>query len=203
MKALAKNVDAEDVEKVLKVDFPRMTRKLVADLTGKNDRRYTMFDHVPEQRERWIKVKNFRKTRITLLTKTTDVSSPTVRSPAFCTCAKVVMYSVVNKSRPVRLQAVINCHHGTVNLRLNVELTRWRSDRINSDSRSTATVDSECVGAPSLSSPLLFSRALLRPRTLRMYLRRNTTTRSATRSLREFNSDSGTERCRSFKENCH
>lgn len=112
-------------------------------------------------------------------------------------------YSVVNKSRPVRLQAVINCHHGTVNLPLNVELTRWRSDRINSDSRSTATVDSECVGAPSLSSPLLFSRALLRLRTLRMYLRRNTTTRSATRSLREFNSDSGTERCRSFKENCH
>lgn len=38
MKALAKNVDVRDMEKVLK-----------------NDKRYIMFDHIPEQRERWIR----------------------------------------------------------------------------------------------------------------------------------------------------
>lgn len=38
MKALAKSVDVSDMQKVLK-----------------NDKRYTMFDHVPEQRERWIR----------------------------------------------------------------------------------------------------------------------------------------------------
>ncbi|KAK0486950.1 hypothetical protein EDD18DRAFT_1192549 [Armillaria luteobubalina] len=38
MKALAKNVDVREMEKVLK-----------------NDKRYIMFDHVPEQRERWIR----------------------------------------------------------------------------------------------------------------------------------------------------
>ncbi|KAG6880045.1 hypothetical protein C0992_007362 [Termitomyces sp. T32_za158] len=38
MKALAKNVDVEEVEKVLK-----------------NDKRYIMFDHVPDQRESWIR----------------------------------------------------------------------------------------------------------------------------------------------------
>ncbi|KAJ7368267.1 Hsp90 protein-domain-containing protein [Mycena albidolilacea] len=38
MKALAKGVDVQEVEKVLK-----------------NDKRYIMFDHVPDQRERWIR----------------------------------------------------------------------------------------------------------------------------------------------------
>ncbi|KAF9462633.1 hypothetical protein BDZ94DRAFT_1298435 [Collybia nuda] len=38
MKALAKSVDVGEVEKVLK-----------------NDKRYIMFDHVPDQRERWIR----------------------------------------------------------------------------------------------------------------------------------------------------
>ncbi|KAG6378564.1 hypothetical protein JVT61DRAFT_12829 [Boletus reticuloceps] len=38
MKALAKNVDLEDIVKVLK-----------------NDKRYMMFEHVPDQRERWIR----------------------------------------------------------------------------------------------------------------------------------------------------
>ncbi|RDB22868.1 Transcription elongation regulator 1 [Hypsizygus marmoreus] len=38
MKVLAKNVDVGDMEKVLK-----------------NDKRYIMFDHAPEQRERWIR----------------------------------------------------------------------------------------------------------------------------------------------------
>ncbi|KAK0468346.1 Hsp90 protein-domain-containing protein, partial [Desarmillaria tabescens] len=38
MKALAKNVDVREMENVLK-----------------NDKRYIMFDHVPEQRERWIR----------------------------------------------------------------------------------------------------------------------------------------------------
>ncbi|KAF7355280.1 Transcription elongation regulator 1 [Mycena sanguinolenta] len=38
MKVLAKGVDVEEVEKVLK-----------------NDKRYIMFDHVPDQRERWIR----------------------------------------------------------------------------------------------------------------------------------------------------
>ncbi|KAH7929430.1 HSP90-domain-containing protein [Leucogyrophana mollusca] len=40
MKALAKNVDISDVEKVLK-----------------HDKRYIMFEHVPEQRERWLRVR--------------------------------------------------------------------------------------------------------------------------------------------------
>ncbi|KAH7914371.1 Hsp90 protein-domain-containing protein [Hygrophoropsis aurantiaca] len=39
MKALAKNVDISDMEKVLK-----------------NDKRYIMFEHVPEQRERWLRL---------------------------------------------------------------------------------------------------------------------------------------------------
>ncbi|KAF8138301.1 Hsp90 protein-domain-containing protein [Boletus edulis] len=39
MKVLAKNVDLEDIVKVLK-----------------NDKRYMMFEHVPDQRERWIRV---------------------------------------------------------------------------------------------------------------------------------------------------
>ncbi|KAJ3830537.1 Hsp90 protein-domain-containing protein [Lentinula raphanica] len=39
MKTLAKNVDVEEMEKVLR-----------------NDKRYTMFDHIPEQREQWIRV---------------------------------------------------------------------------------------------------------------------------------------------------
>ncbi|KAJ7276359.1 Hsp90 protein-domain-containing protein [Mycena haematopus] len=39
MKVLARGVDVEEVEKVLK-----------------NDKRYIMFDHVPDQRERWIRV---------------------------------------------------------------------------------------------------------------------------------------------------
>ncbi|CAE6370728.1 unnamed protein product [Rhizoctonia solani] len=38
MKALAKNVDVSEMEKVLK-----------------HDKRYTIFDHVPEQREQWIR----------------------------------------------------------------------------------------------------------------------------------------------------
>ncbi|KAJ7638797.1 Hsp90 protein-domain-containing protein [Roridomyces roridus] len=43
MKALAKNVDAGEVEKVLK-----------------NDKRYTMFNHVADQRERWIQTMRWR-----------------------------------------------------------------------------------------------------------------------------------------------
>ncbi|KAF8655281.1 hypothetical protein AX16_003180 [Volvariella volvacea WC 439] len=38
MKALAKNVDVEEMEKVLK-----------------NDKRYIMFDHIPEERESWLR----------------------------------------------------------------------------------------------------------------------------------------------------
>ncbi|KAG8695885.1 hypothetical protein FRC08_007499 [Ceratobasidium sp. 394] len=38
MKALAKNVDVSEMEKVLQ-----------------HDRRYTIFDHIPEQREQWIR----------------------------------------------------------------------------------------------------------------------------------------------------
>lgn len=41
MKALAKNVDLKEMERVLK-----------------NDKRYLMFDHVPEQRERWLRVRD-------------------------------------------------------------------------------------------------------------------------------------------------
>ncbi|KAH9049729.1 Hsp90 protein-domain-containing protein [Lactarius hengduanensis] len=42
MKRLAKNVDITEMEKVLK-----------------GDKRYIMFDHVPEQRERWVRVPRF------------------------------------------------------------------------------------------------------------------------------------------------
>ncbi|KAI6119360.1 Hsp90 protein-domain-containing protein [Pisolithus croceorrhizus] len=45
MKALAKNVDLDDIVKVLK-----------------NDKRYIVFDHVPEQRERWIRCISYRIT---------------------------------------------------------------------------------------------------------------------------------------------
>ncbi|TFK43547.1 Hsp90 protein-domain-containing protein [Crucibulum laeve] len=47
MKALAKSVDIREMEKVLK-----------------NDKRFIMFDHVPEQRERWLRVEIFVKTPI-------------------------------------------------------------------------------------------------------------------------------------------
>lgn len=59
MKALAKTVDLKEMVKVLRVrgtnrlsDRPTLTH---AHLT-QNDRRYLMFDHVPEQRERWLRV---------------------------------------------------------------------------------------------------------------------------------------------------
>lgn len=61
MKALAKNVDLSDIVKVLKVEIKTMFLWLCADSVPQNDKRYIVFDHVPEQRERWIRVSQFRQ----------------------------------------------------------------------------------------------------------------------------------------------
>jgi transcription elongation regulator 1 len=56
MKALAKTVDIKEMEKVLKV-FPVYFFICRFELTfSQNDKRFIMFDHVPEQRERWLRV---------------------------------------------------------------------------------------------------------------------------------------------------
>jgi hypothetical protein len=56
MKALAKTVDIKEMEKVLKV-FPVYLFSSCFELTFfQNDKRFIMFDHVPEQRERWLRV---------------------------------------------------------------------------------------------------------------------------------------------------
>ncbi|KAF8978779.1 hypothetical protein BDQ17DRAFT_1265314, partial [Cyathus striatus] len=46
MKALAKNIDIREMEKVLK-----------------NDKRYIVFNHIPEQRELWLRVRCFPMAR--------------------------------------------------------------------------------------------------------------------------------------------
>ncbi|KAH0839764.1 Hsp90 protein-domain-containing protein [Lanmaoa asiatica] len=58
MKALAKNVDLEDIVKVLKVRVSESFRiAWILPVIGlQNDKRYIMFEHVPDQRERWIRV---------------------------------------------------------------------------------------------------------------------------------------------------
>lgn len=55
MKALAKKVDLEEMEKVLKVELI-LLEKLIAELCVQNDKRYMTFDHIPEQREKWLRV---------------------------------------------------------------------------------------------------------------------------------------------------
>jgi heat shock protein beta len=59
MKVLAKNVDLKEMERVLKVSgLVHIASKFCLCPTPffKNDKRYLMFDHVPEQRERWLRV---------------------------------------------------------------------------------------------------------------------------------------------------
>lgn len=55
MKALAKSVDVSDMQKVLKASLESLVDMSTDILYLKNDKRYTVFDHVPEQRERWIR----------------------------------------------------------------------------------------------------------------------------------------------------
>ena len=56
MKALAKTIDIKEMEKVLKV-FPVYFFVSRFELTSsQNDKRFNVFDHVPEQRERWLRV---------------------------------------------------------------------------------------------------------------------------------------------------
>ena len=56
MKKLAKAVDVKEIVKVLKVCL--LTRRFWPPVTHRlqSDKRYIVFDHVPEQRERWIRV---------------------------------------------------------------------------------------------------------------------------------------------------
>jgi heat shock protein beta len=58
MKALAKTVDLKEMERVLKVRsaFHLTIRSYSYHATFQNDKRYLMFDHVPKQRERWLRV---------------------------------------------------------------------------------------------------------------------------------------------------
>lgn len=59
MKTLAKNVDLKEMERVLKVSILSISRKIASQIIClmQNDRRYLMFDHIPEQRERWLRVR--------------------------------------------------------------------------------------------------------------------------------------------------
>ena len=59
MKTLAKNVDIKEMEKVLKVSRKLRSPTVLFSNPFQNDKRYIMFDHVPEQRERWIRVSDF------------------------------------------------------------------------------------------------------------------------------------------------
>ncbi|KAK7049537.1 hypothetical protein VNI00_005568 [Paramarasmius palmivorus] len=54
MKSLAKNVTAEEITKVLKVNGSSYSAS-ESTHRNQNDRRYIMFDHVPEQREKWVR----------------------------------------------------------------------------------------------------------------------------------------------------
>lgn len=56
MKTLAKNVDICEMEKVLKV---RTSLYVALMLMGgpQNDKRYIVFDHIPEQRQEWLRVR--------------------------------------------------------------------------------------------------------------------------------------------------
>ncbi|KAJ6613474.1 peptide-binding protein [Mycena sp. CBHHK59/15] len=54
MKILAKSVDVIEIEKVLKV-WISSNLHVSNPYLAQNDKRYIMFDHVPDQRERWIK----------------------------------------------------------------------------------------------------------------------------------------------------
>ncbi|KAI6047199.1 Hsp90 protein-domain-containing protein [Pisolithus marmoratus] len=55
MKALAKNVNLDDIVKVLKVKVVMTFTWVTSDDVMQSDKRYIVFDHVPEQRERWIR----------------------------------------------------------------------------------------------------------------------------------------------------
>jgi heat shock protein beta len=61
MKALAKTVDVGEMEKVLTVSrvFPNDVGFFFLIRSSQNDKRYIMFDHVPERREQWIRVGDF------------------------------------------------------------------------------------------------------------------------------------------------
>jgi transcription elongation regulator 1 len=61
MKKLAKSVDITEMEKVLKVRVQHYWRSKVvfSNLNDQGDKRYIMFDHVPEQRERWLRVRGY------------------------------------------------------------------------------------------------------------------------------------------------
>lgn len=60
MKKLAKAVDVKEIVKVLKVR--ELTQRRCSALNSdppvlQNDKRYIVFEHVPEERERWIRVR--------------------------------------------------------------------------------------------------------------------------------------------------
>lgn len=59
LKSLARNIDVKEIERVLKVSR-RSDEASAIQLTIilQNDKRYTIFDHIPEERERWIRVRD-------------------------------------------------------------------------------------------------------------------------------------------------
>jgi heat shock protein beta len=59
MKALAKAIHVDEMEKVLKASF-RSCPLVVGQVLRaafQSDKRYIVFDHAPEQREKWIRVR--------------------------------------------------------------------------------------------------------------------------------------------------
>ena len=61
MKALAKTVDLKEMVKVLKASlYSFCIARSRTHSFVQNDKRYLMFDHVPDQRERWLRVSLYR-----------------------------------------------------------------------------------------------------------------------------------------------
>ena len=57
MKTLAKNIDIGGMEKVLKVRTFLYVEQLL--IVSQNDKRYIVFDHIPEQRQEWLRVRKY------------------------------------------------------------------------------------------------------------------------------------------------
>ena len=60
LKTLAKNINVSEIERVLKV-CGRVIPVLPDEFSSicQNDKRYAVFDYIPEQREAWIRVRNY------------------------------------------------------------------------------------------------------------------------------------------------
>jgi hypothetical protein len=96
MKALANNINTAEVEKVLKVRSCPKPHAHINLIYSKNDKRYIMFDHVPEQRQRWITVSGPLKFGGCLL-MSADIFIPAEGSGTVCARSEV---NVVSTSSP-------------------------------------------------------------------------------------------------------